>query len=333
MTQIKSSVGKGGMNLPVETNYIQRLLNIKLAKIHYPHKLSVDGDCGPKTQGAIRDFQQKVLRFAHPDGLIEPGKTTFKKLIEGLLPAELTKCWNEAVAAENKGVINPVARVASATKNNQPLPAKLVPIPAVVPAAAASDYCFPLDTVPSLGYQKGDGARYFGARRNGGGRLHAGCDLIAKPGAPVYAIADGTIKSDLYYFYSGTFALNIDHDNVLIRYGELLPAYAANKALNILTDIVKDAKVKKGQLIGYVGKLISGSSMLHFEAYSNVAVGNLTDRSKSGGAYKRRSDLLDPTNMLNKARGSLPNKVAALDDKLLQSAIKWAYSQQRKMGY
>jgi hypothetical protein len=30
MTQINNSVGKGGMNLPVETNYVQRLLNKKL---------------------------------------------------------------------------------------------------------------------------------------------------------------------------------------------------------------------------------------------------------------------------------------------------------------
>lgn len=43
--------------------------------------------------------------------------------------------------------------------------------------------------------------------------------------------------------------------------------------------------------------------MLHFECYSNSALKTgLTDKSKSGGAYKRRSDLMDPTNLLDGAR-------------------------------
>lgn len=334
MTQIKNSVGKGGMNLPVETNYIQRLLNIKLAKVNQGKKISEDGDCGPKTQAAIRDFQQKVLRFAHPDGLIEPGKTTFKKLTDGILQSELTKQWNAAATAENKGLITTGGRVAQAAKTNTSLPAQLVPTTtAIATASATGEYSFPLDAVPSACYQKGDGARYFGAGRNGGGRLHAGCDLIAKPGSPVYAIADGEVRQDLYYFYSGTYALEVKHKKIIARYGELLATQSVNSAVKILPDIKKGAKVKKGQLIGYVGKLVSGSSMLHFEAYGTTVDGKLTLKDKSGGSYKRRSDLLNPTNLLNGAKTSLPEKVDLLDEKLLQLAIKAGYAQKKKAGF
>ncbi len=57
--------------------------------------------------------------------------------------------------------------------------------------------------------------------------------------------------------------------------------------------------VARGQVIAFVGKLESGSSMLHFEMYAGTASGSLTVRGNP--PYQRRSDLLDPTPYLDQA--------------------------------
>jgi murein DD-endopeptidase MepM/ murein hydrolase activator NlpD len=331
MTTLKHSVGNGGMNLSLDARYVQRLLNIKLAKIN--KKIKEDGNCGKKTNDAIREFQQKILKLAHPDGLIEPGKITFKGLVAGITSAELVHHWNAAVVAENTGLITTAGRIAAANTKHIPLPSRLTQTVPAITSAEVGEYCFPLDFVPTPGYQKGEGARYFGANRDKGARLHAGCDLIAKPGTPVYAIADGRVEQNSYYFYKGTYALEIYHAKVLVRYGELIPSGAATGFDNILAHITMDATVRKGQIIGYVGKLISGSSMLHFETYSGTATGGLTVKGKESGKYKRRSDLLDPTNLLNASRSSLPTKGDSLDNKLLEGAIKYGHSQSKVKGY
>jgi murein DD-endopeptidase MepM/ murein hydrolase activator NlpD len=58
--------------------------------------------------------------------------------------------------------------------------------------------------------------------------------------------------------------------------------------------------VKRGQLIGYVGHLSIKvpSNMLHLEMYSNV---NDKGTLSGGGKYKRRTDLIDPSNYLNES--------------------------------
>ena len=46
-------------------------------------KLAVDGRTGPKTQGAINQFQQKVLRYNKVDGRVDPGKKMIQTLSQG----------------------------------------------------------------------------------------------------------------------------------------------------------------------------------------------------------------------------------------------------------
>lgn len=137
---------------------------------------------------------------------------------------------------------------------------------------------FPIPFVPELTYTTG--ARYFGAGRSDG-RLHAGCDLIAPRGTDVYAVDDGTVIQGPYYFYSKTYALEVQHTSFVVRYGEIDKTVAAG--------VVPGGKLKRGQRIGDVGAL----GMLHFEMYSGEATGALTVRSNR--PYQRRSDLLDPT--------------------------------------
>jgi murein DD-endopeptidase MepM/ murein hydrolase activator NlpD len=334
MTQIKNSVGKGGMNLPVETNYIQRLLNKKLhGTAHLKTPLTTDGDCGTNTQNAIRDYQQFILKFAHPDSLIQPGKTTINKLMAGISAQELTQMWNEAVKAESPKLATSGGQIAQATQANKPLPASLVPNAGFVSTpVGGGNYSFPLPVIPSQSYK--EGGRRFGAGRDNGARKHAGCDLIVPPGTPVCAIAKGYVRLDPYYFYNGSFALEVVHDGIVVRYGEILPTAFNSSTLELLPEIIKNAEVAKGQVIGYIAKMTGGSSMLHFECFGNSSLpGKLTDKDKSGGAFKRRSDLLDPTNLLDGAKSSLPSNPGNLDAKLLQKAIAFGHSFSKKAGF
>lgn len=149
-------------------------------------------------------------------------------------------------------------------------------------------YLFPLKTRTNS-YKKGF-AR-FGSSRNGGKRKHAGCDLYADAGTEIRAMADGVVRN-VYYFYENTDAIEIVHQNHIIRYGEVRKGKA----------LVKEGdEVKKGQPIAHVGSLtIKGipSMMLHLEMYSNP---NNEGTLSGTSVYKRRSDLVDPTPFLDSA--------------------------------
>lgn len=148
---------------------------------------------------------------------------------------------------------------------------------------------FPLRKRPApYGYK--DGGRQFGAYRNVN-RLHAGCDLLAPEGTEVLAIDNGTVIQGPYLFYDVVYALEVKHDSgIVVRYGEIRQS--------VPRGISAGARVSKGQVIGYVGLMTSGSSMLHFEMYKGTVNGELTTGS---GPYRRRSDLMDPTPFLDAA--------------------------------
>lgn len=155
------------------------------------------------------------------------------------------------------------------------------------PKNISSSFCFPFSFRPTESYK--DGARYFGANRSNG-RKHAGCDLIAPIGTEVYAVDDGVVIQDMYRFYEHVNALEIQHSHFIVRYGEIK---------NVVEGIKSGARIKKGQLIGYVGRLDSGNSMLHFEMYSGEQTGSLTVRENK--PFQRRSDLINPTEFLDGA--------------------------------
>ncbi len=150
--------------------------------------------------------------------------------------------------------------------------------------SSGNDCRFPLSKDPDENFT--EEPRSFGAYRSGG-RLHAGCDLMSPDGTPIYAVCDGEIL-DFYYFYDDTYALEVKHNNFVVRYGELSAS----------SPVKAGQRVKKGDLIGHVGYLVSlGLSMLHFEIYTGKATGLL---SASGNDYSRRSDLTDCTPYLKK---------------------------------
>jgi hypothetical protein len=147
---------------------------------------------------------------------------------------------------------------------------------------------FPLRKRPAYSYK--EGGREFGAYRSES-RLHAGCDLLAPEGTEVLAIDNGTVIQGPYEFYDVVYALEVKHDSgIVVRYGEILQS--------VPRGISAGARVSRGQVIGYVGLMTSGSSMVHFEMYKGTVNGALTTGS---GPYRRRSDLMDPTAFLDSA--------------------------------
>lgn len=135
---------------------------------------------------------------------------------------------------------------------------------------------------PIQGYDKSkippSSSAAFGASRDSGSRHHAGVDLYANAGTPVYAVADGKVVN-IYTFYEGSQALIVDHGDYVINYGEVIPTVSVG------------SKVKAGQVIANVANL-SGQDMLHFELYSPGVTQNLQ------WYQAKPAQLQDPTNFL-----------------------------------
>jgi murein DD-endopeptidase MepM/ murein hydrolase activator NlpD len=132
------------------------------------------------------------------------------------------------------------------------------------------------------------GARFFGARRKGTRRRHGGCDIIKPVGTVIHAVADGVLVHEETYFYSNTYYVTYQHGDILVRYGEIMRRSNGKK---------KGSTVKKGEPIAKVGRLASGSSMLHIEIYKK---GNLhTPLRSTAMPYQRRSDVTDPAPYLD----------------------------------
>ena len=140
---------------------------------------------------------------------------------------------------------------------------------------------FPLVIRPQNNFTPGS-SRGFGDSRSGGRRHHAGVDLIAPPGTPIRAIADGTIVNH-YAFYSGTDCLFVNHGDFVINYGEIG---------SVASGLSIGSHVSAGQIIAYVGQLNSGSSMLHMEMYTPGTTQN------SAWYGSQPSNLLDPTSFV-----------------------------------
>lgn len=150
--------------------------------------------------------------------------------------------------------------------------------------------CCEFPTVKKVTHRFNSGMRRFGAGRSGGKRLHAACDLYRYKDEPALSVAPGKVIRNKYYFYQGTYALEIRHaGGFVVRYGEITGKSPSG--------VSAGKTVKTGQRIGYIGKVNSNCCrpMLHFELYRGTKSGAL---STGGTRYKRRSDLMDPTDYL-----------------------------------
>lgn len=159
-------------------------------------------------------------------------------------------------------------------------------------AARAATCCtFPTVEKPTASYL--ESPRKFGAGR-ANGRAHAAADLYqSRPGQGVRAVDDGVVLRGKYYFYQGTYALEVKHaPGFVARYGEITGRNVPG--------LTNGASVKRGALLGFVGQVNSGccEPMLHFEKYSGTLKGALTQPQHR--PFQRRLDLVNPTSALLK---------------------------------
>jgi len=130
--------------------------------------------------------------------------------------------------------------------------------------------------------------RRFLADRNNGNRWHVGVDLFGDEGDEVVAIAAGKIIS-FYRFYTRpngeqTYALFIEHDGVVINYGEVKADAQQRYGWRV------GDTVEAGDKIGQV----SGTNMIHFETYIPGTQQNQSWPKNSAGPNR----LLNPTQFL-----------------------------------
>lgn len=243
---------------------LQKLLNKNKA---FP-KIAEDGIFGQDTYNAVKVFQRH--NGLKDDGIAGP------------------QTWRKLDVQDT--FINGSSTCSSTT------PSASLPVNSNDTVAETSEeFCFPFPKIPEKLWTSG--GRQFGApriARDGSVRRHAGCDLIFPVGTPIYAVADGVLVQNPYPFYSGTYAVEIRHGNLLLRYGEIAPGSCP---------YTRGSSVKKGQIIAKVGRLQSGSSMLHLEIYTN---GASSASLSGGGPFRRRSDVTDPAPYLNLWKNNLP---------------------------
>lgn len=81
MTQLTGSVGRDGKNAAVDVILTQRLLNGSMQFLIPLAPLPEDGAASASLVEAIRTFQERLLKPAKPDGRIDPGGSTWFKLV------------------------------------------------------------------------------------------------------------------------------------------------------------------------------------------------------------------------------------------------------------
>ena len=269
--QISGSVGrweKGAQNLHADVETVQQLLTSASQKLQAPEVDPKGVDGAISRPPAKSDTVQAIEAFQ--------GRLT--SALDGLIePGSQT--WQALLDAAGETSLAPE------------------------PPRDPSPCFFPFPTVPAFSWE--ERPRAFASPRNGGARLHAGCDLYFPLGTWIRAIADGTVIRGPYAFYCQTFALEIDHGSFLARYGEI----QSNTAVKT------GDKVRAGQQIARVGHLVGiqvPSDMLHLELYDKSKTGPLTVGTRSDSAmrngvpFMRRKDLMDPTMKLNQWQNNLP---------------------------
>ena len=98
-------------------------------------------------------------------------------------------------------------------------------------------------------------------------RLHGGADIGGAPGAPIYAVLDGTVTRAATGYNSGS------GNNVRINHGQVNGERLETTYLHMASlSVASGERVKRGQLIGTVGSTgLSTAPHLHFSVYANGA--------------------------------------------------------------
>lgn len=294
-----------------------------MAKITHPV-----GDClNPRVRNHWEDVEtvQKLLKAASK----KTGNSSYDPILaDGIILPYLSHTVNCIKAFQSRfmknpdGIISPGRKTINMLSEFESISEHLPPTPSY-PAVSDGGCCYPLARRPTNSYKKPTNGRhfrgtYFGATRKNkrGYRKHAGCDLKAPQGTPIYAVDDGKVLSLGRKFISGkrkngeewaVGSIVVEHSNFVVRYAETETNFPTDQ----FEKINGKFWVKKGQKIAEIGKM-NVSSMLHFEMYSGTAKGRLTQYctyTKEFGkntSFMRRADLIDPTPYLDRWITNMP---------------------------
>ncbi len=100
MNILTRSVGKNGINLPADVEYVQTLINDNLHLLTGINKLTVNKQADEVTVKAIEEYQKKVMKIVSPDGRVDPGGRTLLNLKKTALkprPANVTAFVNKTL--------------------------------------------------------------------------------------------------------------------------------------------------------------------------------------------------------------------------------------------
>lgn len=112
----------------------------------------------------------------------------------------------------------------------------------------------------------GNGARRFGANRDGGNRNHVGIDLYANYNDPVVAMGNGVVTAT-QSFHLGSHAIFVDHGNVVVMYGEVTPKSWSEFGVGIGSKVKKGDPIARVACMDWEGRYCD-SHMLHLETYA-----------------------------------------------------------------
>lgn len=185
---------------------------------------------------SIQDNEIRAEALARINKSIEQSRNKLQETLDGLSGIE-----DENIPARD---------------GSKPIDAGAAPAPALPSDLLNGQFIYPLH--PSIGYVSSG---------FGGIRHHKGVDIVAPFGTPIYAVADGIV------IYAGSSAYGKGHGG----YGNVVDVDHSNGLCTRYAHMTRTAvkagqRVKKGQLIGYVGNTTqpnttrgSGTPHLHFE--------------------------------------------------------------------
>jgi hypothetical protein len=249
----------------------------------------------PKDVSAI---QLLLMHASHilSNGKIDPG------VIDGKISKTAGKSQTQKAIFEfqRRYMVNPDGVVSPAGRTWRELNAVIQKGNLVEQHESEHPEFFPLRNVPKKSWKTGPGA--FGQKLTTANSINPGCSLYCSIKTDVFCITSGYVLKGNYYFYAGTYAVDIDHGGYIVRYGGL-----SKKAFVETGDYVN-----AGQVIGEVGDMKNvTASQLHIELFDKSAEGPLnvgvqaSALDANGIAFHRRKDLQDPTGLLDRLKGNV----------------------------
>jgi putative chitinase len=105
MITLANSVGFGGKNRPIDLMIVQHLLNLNHEGAGLDDPLPISGELDADTTAAIKSFQSGVMGSKVPDGRVDPGGKTLKKLADPVKLSDTLSTLRSVMGASDVGTL------------------------------------------------------------------------------------------------------------------------------------------------------------------------------------------------------------------------------------